>query len=143
MGALRPGLVANFVVCSAHLLADDNVLLDNWVQGERYQLSTVPADYRGVYALQIGQQPVSRFLIEGKPEAPELKVVPADGDTIRATLAVTSDLTTIVFNPKDKIGKGKKPSMTPGGSRARRRRDAPQRLLHPGGAHLPGRGAAS
>ena len=109
VGALRPGLVANFVVCSAHLLADDNVLLDNWVQGERYQLSTVPADYRGVYSLKIGQQPESRFLIQGQPEAPELRVVPAAGDTIKATLAVTSELTTIVFNPKDKIGKGKKP----------------------------------
>ena len=109
VGALRPGLVANFVVCSAHLLAEDNVLLDNWVQGERYQLSTVPADYRGVYTLKIGQQPESRFLIQGKPEAPELRVVPAAGDTIKATLAVTSELTTIVFNPKDKIGKGPKP----------------------------------
>lgn len=108
VGALRTGLVANFVVCSAHLLADDNVLLDNWVQGERYQLSTVPADYRGVYTLKIGQQPESRFLIQGKPEAPELRVVPAAGDTIKATLAVTSELTTIVFNPKDKIGKGPK-----------------------------------
>ncbi|MGI4885149.1 MAG: amidohydrolase family protein [Janthinobacterium lividum] len=114
VGALRPGLVANFVVCSAHLLADDNVLLDNWVQGERYQLSTVPADYRGVYTLQIGQQPEGRFLVQGKPEAPELKIVPAAGDTIRATLAVTSDLATIVFNPKDKIGKGQKPSTAPG-----------------------------
>ena len=108
VGALRPGMEANFLVCSAHLLADDNVLLDNWVQGERYQLSTVPADYRGVYSLKIGQQPEGRFLIQGKPEAPELKLVPTAGDTLNGNLTVTSDLATITFNPKDKAGKSKK-----------------------------------
>jgi hypothetical protein len=107
LGALRPGRDANFVVCSARLLADDNVLLDNWVQGERYQLSTVPADYRGVYSLKIGDQPEGRLLIQGKPEAPELKVVPTAGDTIRGNVTVTSDLATVVFNPSDK-GKGEK-----------------------------------
>ena len=110
LGALRPGMEANFLVCSAHFLADDNVLLDNWVQGERYQLSTVPADYRGVYTLKIGQQPEGRFLIQGKPEAPELKIVPTAGDTIKGTVTVTSDLATIVFNPKDKAGKPTKPA---------------------------------
>ena len=111
IGALKPGMEANFIVCSAHLLADDNVLLDNWVQGERYQLSTVPADYRGVYSLKIGQQPEGRFLIQGKPEAPELKIVPTAGDTIKGNVTVTSDLATIVFNPKDKQkAKDKKPA---------------------------------
>ncbi|WP_426061512.1 amidohydrolase family protein [Hymenobacter sp. B1770] len=109
IGALKPGMEANFIVCSASFLADDNVLLDNWVQGERYQQSTVPADYRGVYSLKIGDQPEGRFLIQGKPEAPELKIVPTAGDTIRGNVAVTSDLATVVFNPNDKQrGKGAK-----------------------------------
>ena len=111
IGALKPGMEANFVVCSAHFLADDNVLLDNWVQGERYQLSTVPADFRGVYSVKIGSQPEGRFLIQGKPEAPELQLVPTAGDTIKGNVMVTSDLVTIVFNPKDKQkAKGKKPT---------------------------------
>ncbi|UOQ96277.1 amidohydrolase family protein [Hymenobacter sp. 5317J-9] len=109
VGALKPGMEANFIVCSANLLADDNVLLDNWVQGERYQLSTVPADYRGVYSLKIGSQPEGRFLIQGKPEAPELKIVPTAGDTLKGNLTVTSDLATVVFNPADrKKKKGEK-----------------------------------
>ena len=117
IGALRPGMEANFIVCSAALLADDNVLLDNWVQGERYQLSTVPADYRGVYSLKIGSQPDGRLLIQGKPEAPELQLVPTAGDTIKGNLTVTSDLATVVFNPNDKAkgkgGKGKAPAGAP------------------------------
>ncbi|RYY14090.1 MAG: amidohydrolase, partial [Cytophagaceae bacterium] len=115
VGSLKPGLQANFLVCSRPLLADDNVLLDNWVQGERYQLSTLPADYRGVYALQlttadkilknearIGAD--MRLLIQGgKPETPELRVVPAAGDTVRGTIMVSTELATLVFNLADKV----------------------------------------
>ncbi|MDO7847541.1 amidohydrolase family protein [Hymenobacter sp. M29] len=120
LGALRPGMEANFIVCSAHFLADDNVLLDNWVQGERYQLSTVPADYRGVYKLSLtSAEKILKnefrvgsdmsMLIQGKPEAPELKIVPTAGDTIKGTINVTNDLATIVFNLNDKPkGKGGK-----------------------------------
>ena len=104
VGSLRPGLEANFLVCSRPLLDEANVLLDNWVQGERYQLSTLPTDYRGVYALQLGQQPEARLLIQGgKPETPELRVVPAAGDTVRGTLAVSTELATLVYNLKDKV----------------------------------------
>jgi len=116
VGSLRPGLEANFLVCSRSLLAEDNVLLDNWVQGERYQLSTLPADYRGVYALQLTAADKSnqarlgsdtRLLIQGsKPEVPELRIVPAAGDTVRGTISVSAELATLVYNPKDKV-KGK------------------------------------
>lgn len=109
VGSLRPGRQANFLVCSRPLLAEDNVLLDNWVQGERYQLSTLPADYRGVYAFRLGQQPEQKLLIQGsKPEAPELRVVPAAGDTVRGTILVSTELATLVYNPADKV-KGKAP----------------------------------
>ena len=106
VGSLRPGLEANFLVCSRPLLADDNVLLDNWVQGERYQLSTLPTDYRGVYTFRLGQQPEMRLLIQGsKPETPELRVVPTAGDTVRGTILVSTELATLVYNLADKTNK--------------------------------------
>ena len=112
VGSLRPGLEANFLVCSRPLLDEANVLLDNWVQGERYQLSTLPTDYRGVYAFRLGQQPEQRLLIQGsKPETPELRLVPTAGDTVRGTLAVSTELVTLVYNLKDKVkNKPAKPS---------------------------------
>ncbi|MGI4736018.1 MAG: amidohydrolase family protein [Janthinobacterium lividum] len=115
VGSLRAGLEANFFVCSRPLLAEDNVLLDNWVQGERYQLSTLPADYRGVYALTLGQQPEARLLIQGsKPETPELRVIVAPGDTVRGTLSVTTELATLVYNPTDKVkGRARPGAPTP------------------------------
>ncbi|WP_139923761.1 amidohydrolase family protein [Hymenobacter sp. DG01] len=102
VGALRPGMEANFLVCSGRLLAEDNVLLDNWVQGERYQLSTLPADYRGVYSLQVGTQPEMKLLLAGKPESPEVKIAKAPGDTVKGNLSVNGELATLVFNPTPK-----------------------------------------
>ena len=102
VGSLKPGLTANFLVCSSRLFADDNVLLDNWVQGERYQLSNLPADYRGVYTLQVGTQPAVQMLVAGKPEAPELKVAMAPKDTVRGAISVQGELATIVYNPTPK-----------------------------------------
>ncbi|WP_240734654.1 amidohydrolase family protein [Hymenobacter sp. UV11] len=128
VGSLRPGLVANFLVCSRPLLDESTVLLDNWVQGERYQLSTQPVDYRGVYALQLvtaekilkDEYKISadmRLLIQGsKPETPELRLVSAingmPADTARGSIAVSTELVTIVFNPEDKV-KGKAPAPKP------------------------------
>jgi imidazolonepropionase-like amidohydrolase len=114
VGSLRPGLTANFLVCSRPLLAEDNVLLDNWVQGERYQLSTLPADYRGVYTFTLGQQPAARLLIQGsKPETPELRLVTAPGDTVRGSLSMSTELATLVYNLADKVkGKAAPPKPT-------------------------------
>ncbi|SNR82906.1 amidohydrolase family protein [Hymenobacter mucosus] len=102
VGALKPGMQANFLVCSTRLFAEDNVMLDNWVQGVRYQLSEIPNDYRGVYTLKLGNQPETKLLLAGKPEAPELKIVAAPGDTVKGNLTVSGDLTTIVYNPTPK-----------------------------------------
>ncbi|GAA4004464.1 hypothetical protein GCM10022408_15330 [Hymenobacter fastidiosus] len=103
VGSLKTGMQANFLVCSNRLFADDNVLLDNWVQGERYQLSTVPADYRGVYTLKVAGQPDVKMLVAGKPEAPEMRLVMAPQDTVRGSLLISGELATIVYNPADKV----------------------------------------
>ncbi|WP_133273642.1 amidohydrolase family protein [Hymenobacter radiodurans] len=102
VGSLKPGLTANFLVCSNRLFAEDNVMLDNWVQGERYQLSNLPADYRGVYTLQVGNRPAMQMRLAGKPEAPELKIALAPKDTVRGAISVQGELATIVYNPTPK-----------------------------------------
>ncbi|MCC2548070.1 amidohydrolase family protein [Hymenobacter sp. BT175] len=110
VGGLKPGMQANFLVCSTRLFADDNVLLDNWVQGERYQLSELPTDYRGVYTLKIGAQPEMRMMVAGNAAAPELRLALAPGDTVRGSMTVNGELATIVYNPKDKVpAAGRKP----------------------------------
>jgi len=147
VGSLKAGMQANFLVCSNRLFADDNVLLDNWVQGERYQLSTVPADYRGVYTLKVTGQPEVKMLVAGKPEAPEMRLALAPGDTVRGSLLITGELATIVYNPADKApsrkaqpGADQKPTTTnqkPGGAVRLSGYYTPESRLLQGDGQLP------
>jgi imidazolonepropionase-like amidohydrolase len=108
VGALKPGMQANFLVCSTRIFAPESVMLDNWVQGERYQLSEIPNDYRGVYKLELSTaDKVNKgfrlgadmtMLIQGKPDAPQLKIVTAPNDTIKGSITVAGELATIVFS---------------------------------------------
>ncbi|MDX5482824.1 MAG: amidohydrolase, partial [Hymenobacteraceae bacterium] len=96
------GKLANFIITSGNLFAEDNVILENWVQGNQYKITDVPADYRGIYTLKIGQQPERRLQIAGTPEKPELKVI--GQDTVTGKITFNGNLVTISFN-KDKKSK--------------------------------------
>ena len=107
LGALRPGMVANFLVTSKPLFQDDNVILENWVQGEGYKLSDIPTDVRGVYTLQVGPQNAMRLEIAGNPAKPEAKISfkPAgatDTTKVKGNVTFTGDLITLSYNPNTK-----------------------------------------
>ncbi|MCP2043804.1 amidohydrolase family protein [Pontibacter sp. HSC-36F09] len=102
VGSLDKGKLANFIITSGNLFAEDNVILENWVQGNQYKITEVPADYRGIYTLKIGQQPERKLQIAGTPEKPELKVI--GQDTVTGKITVSGNLVTLSFN-KDKKSK--------------------------------------
>lgn len=102
VGSLDKGKLANFIITSGNLFAEDNVILENWVQGNQYKITEVPADYRGVYTLKIGQQPERKLQIAGTPEKPELKVI--GQDTVTGKISVSGNLVTLSFT-KDKKSK--------------------------------------
>jgi len=99
VGSLKKGMLANFIITTDNLFADESILLENWIQGTAYKIADVPADYRGVYTLQLGQQPQRKLLIAGTPEKPELSVI--GQDTVKGKIAFNGNLVTITFN-KDK-----------------------------------------
>lgn len=104
VGALHPGMTANFLICSRPLFQADNVILENWVQGEPYKLQPVAADLRGIYHLQVGPQANLRLEISGKPEKPEAQVVlpgasPGDTTKVKARLSLTGDLVSLAYQP--------------------------------------------
>lgn len=107
VGALRPGMVANFIITSRPLFQADNVILENWVQGEPYKLTPIPTDVRGVYSLQVGPQTGLRLEIAGNPGKPEVQVVrpgSAPGDTakVKGRILLNGDLVTLSYNPDPK-----------------------------------------
>ncbi len=99
IGSLNEGKLANFIITSGNLFSDNNIILENWVQGNQYKITETPADYRGVYTLKVGQQPDRKLMIAGTPDKPELKVI--GQDTVTGKVTFNGNLVTISFN-KDK-----------------------------------------
>ena len=108
VGTLRPGMVANFIITSRPLFQADNVILENWVQGEPYLLGPVPADVRGVYTLQVGAQAGLQLEIAGNPDKPEARLVLPGADTTRLKGRITlkGDLVTLTYQPDMKNAAG-------------------------------------
>ncbi len=95
IGGLHKGMLANFIITSENLFAASNVILENWVQGIQYKITETPSDYRGVYTLQMAQQPAKKLLISGTPDKPELQVV--GQDTVPGKISFTGNLVTLSF----------------------------------------------
>src|SRR5690606_2432450 len=56
VGALRPGMLANFLITSGDVLEEETTLYENWISGKRYQLQAMPAqELAGRYTLALGQ----------------------------------------------------------------------------------------
>lgn len=96
LGSLSQGKLANFVVASGDLFEEDNIILENWVQGEQYKIADVPADYRGIYTLKLSNGPEHKLQIAGTPDKPELKVL--GQDTVKGKISFNGDLVTLSFN---------------------------------------------
>jgi imidazolonepropionase-like amidohydrolase len=57
LGQIKTGSIANFIICSAPLFSSDNVILENWVQGNRYEIKNMSeAKYEGDYLLHFDDQ---------------------------------------------------------------------------------------
>jgi len=50
LGALKPGFIANFIICSDSIFNEKTVIYENWTQGERHIINPIPLDYRGIYS---------------------------------------------------------------------------------------------
>lgn len=98
VGALRKGMLANFIITSDHLLARKNTIHETWVAGRRFLLKERDdEDLRGIYDLNL-RTTILKFEVKGT-EKPEVEVYrPADDSTrVKATLQRTGQLITLQF----------------------------------------------
>lgn len=55
MGALKPGMIANFIISSGDLFDAETVLYQNWIQGVQQELHPIPnTDLEGKYLMLLG-----------------------------------------------------------------------------------------
>ncbi|MBT3530463.1 MAG: amidohydrolase family protein [Gammaproteobacteria bacterium] len=95
VGQLTPSALANFIITSDQLLKDGSLILENWIQGERYVLNQDYDNREGNYALEIGSQTFQLELSfnEGKAAAKLL----LDGESRTVNLDLSEDLISLSF----------------------------------------------
>ncbi len=82
VGALRPGMVANFTISTKPIFDKDNILMENWVAGKQFIINdTEPKDLRGIYEFHVASLPVLKASITGELNDPKLLL---DDDTAKA-----------------------------------------------------------
>ncbi|MBU2098023.1 MAG: amidohydrolase family protein, partial [Gammaproteobacteria bacterium] len=100
-GSLEQGLLANLLVTSGPLFADGTVLLENWVQGERFVLANQFDERRGRYELTAGTRALTLALDvkAGKAEASMIDAVSGDAiDDSNVALNLTDELINLTFS---------------------------------------------
>ncbi|MCW3467954.1 amidohydrolase family protein [Chitinophaga nivalis] len=103
VGSLEPGKLANFLITSGPLFREQTVVLQNWVQGNRYVIKEDGwNDIRGSYTLSITPGTTLNIDIKGTPSAPTLSVI--QPDTLSGRIDVTDKLVTLSL-PLSKKGR--------------------------------------
>ncbi|MEY4594127.1 MAG: hypothetical protein RIQ47_537 [Bacteroidota bacterium] len=107
VGALKRGMIANFIITSGNLFSKETVILDNWVKGVRYPMGNPEQkDIRGNYSLITATGKATRIKIAGEVNAPELFMY---DDTLQVKAAVFStngNLVTFALERKTDEPKG-------------------------------------
>jgi imidazolonepropionase-like amidohydrolase len=105
-GALKKGMLANFVVTSKNIFAKDVVLYDNWVKGVRYKYADYDAkDIRGTYSLKVDALPELKLRVNGEMNSPDMNVAD-DSAMSKVTYTRLNNLITLQFEKKKSEPKG-------------------------------------
>lgn len=128
LGALKKGMIANFIITSKNIFDEKNVIYENWVQGQPYYIKEKDvADIRGHYQLVLASVNTAaeeegmpslhaRFFnlkISGEPEKLKADVslkprAPKKGETdsarVQADISLSGKLVSLSFTLKDDSG---------------------------------------
>lgn len=102
IGALKKGMVANFIITSKNVFEEGAIIYENWVGGNQYRLSDMNApDIRGKYELSYDN---AKYKIEiaGEPEKLNSSVILKDTTKTNLTLAFKNNNAVFNFN-KDSV----------------------------------------
>jgi imidazolonepropionase-like amidohydrolase len=105
VGTLAKGKMANFIIASANLFKADNVIYENWVQGEKFVVSKMDvSDLRGTYTLNGSGLANTSLVIGGTPGAYTATINRTGADSTRSTGTIvrTGDLVNLYFDLKNK-----------------------------------------
>jgi imidazolonepropionase-like amidohydrolase len=104
VGALKKGMIGNFIVTNGDVFADDAQIWENWIRGRRYIIKDYnQIDVRGTYNLVINNSPAQTLKIEGELFKPK-GTVSVDTSKEAVSINLTGVNLTITYNSKNKDG---------------------------------------
>lgn len=102
-GAIKPGLIANFLVANGDLFDEETIVLENWVQGKKYTVTNAAiTDLRGEYDFAINNVAVGKLSIKGTLRKQEYKMTLSDTLEVTPKIKTDNDLLTLTYQPKKK-----------------------------------------
>lgn len=105
LGALRPGMAANFLITSKHLLHEKNTIHETWVGGRRFVINDAEAPkLEGSYELNIAGRSHT-LIVSGEGDRPEVKVrAPNEPDSlaVKAHFERQGTMVSLRFAARDK-----------------------------------------
>ena len=106
VGSLKKGLLANFLITSTNLFDKENIIYENWIQGNQYVITDASlADIRGNYKLSIGENANLKLAITGTYDKPEYEIFENDSLKLAPKFVRTSNLFTIQSKTTNKDSK--------------------------------------
>lgn len=104
LGGLQKGKIANFIITSKPIFEEKSSILENWVQGTRYEFKPLEKlDFGGKYDLSIG---VSKYDMEvsGDAGSQKAKIVVNDSTDIKLKSKFNKDLVEFNYSPDGEDG---------------------------------------
>ena len=102
VGALKTGMLANFIITSGNIFEEKTIIYENWIQGDVYKINDYNTiDIRGTYDFMYGTDRNSKQLkIEGEIE--KLKATKlVDTAKTPVDITISGNVISITFSQKD------------------------------------------
>ena len=103
VGSLTKGKLANFIITSGNLFEKDNIIYENWVQGDRFVVSKMDInDLRGTYTMAVEGSSPLMLKIGGTPGSYDVNLERKGADSLKVKVNMTrnGDLISLYYNQK-------------------------------------------
>ncbi len=98
VGALKKGMLANFIITSGKLFDEKTILHQNWVQGQQFVIKALDVqDANAAYSLTVNGQ-AGKLEISGDSGSPKGKVT-FDTTSVDASIRFANDMITLSYQP--------------------------------------------
>lgn len=104
-GALKKGMLANFIITNGDVFADDAIIWENWIKGHRYILKDYNTiDLRGTYEITVGSEAPKTLTIAGDLFKLKASFAQADSTKENPSVSIAGNNVSVSFSEKKDDG---------------------------------------